>query len=82
MKTLNNYKHFLIMSIMSKTNSTSSDAMKAVEEFIVTKEGVHGFHQWQIVQEIDEPKEKKPIHVGRQAWEIFDSIDPIAKQES
>lgn len=78
---INKYKSMLIGDICRHNkNLQISEIMKMIDDFLKTDEGQKRYTLWSIGELKKKPKEMRTKNIGREAWKIFDEINPIQEQ--
>jgi len=81
MSTLNRYKAYLIQELQRRTENDIEFIINQVGDFVLTDEGKKGFASWSVLQLQNNPPEKKPERLFKQAWDIYDATNPMRSQE-
>jgi len=76
---MNIYKAFLIKELMRNQCIAVKDAVKAINEFVTTSEGILGFKEFR-ASRFKLYEETKPGHITKSFKNKIDDLDIIAKQ--
>jgi hypothetical protein len=77
---LNKYKSFLVKEIMAKSMITPTEALKHIDVFVTTDEGIKGVSAWMDLDIKNNPKKKGPKKLSVELSLIEDSLNPIRGQ--